>query len=71
MVGAGLFGGQRLEVDDETLRPCTTFAEILAGPQGDEMRGSAFGPPVAVADDAPAGDKVVGANGRDPRWSPG
>ena len=29
-----------------------------------------FGPPVDVPDDAPALDRLLGATGRDPRWSP-
>lgn len=31
--------------------------------------GGMFGPPVAVADDAPLLDRVVGLSGRDPDWS--
>jgi uncharacterized protein (TIGR03086 family) len=30
-----------------------------------------FGPPVAVPDDAPALDRLLGLTGRDPRWHPG
>lgn len=57
-----------LRVDESVLQPCAAFAEVLAGPQGDAMRGTAFGPVVPVADDAPALDRIVGANGRDPGW---
>lgn len=30
-----------------------------------------FGPPVAVPDDAPALDRLIGLTGRDPAWRPG
>lgn len=33
------------------------------------MEGIPFGPVVEVADDAPAYDRLVGWNGRDPRWT--
>lgn len=39
------------------------------GPESDAARGSAFGPAVAVAGDAPVFDQVLGLLGRDPRWS--
>ena len=61
--------GGTITVDESVLQPCAAFAELLAGPQGDAMRGTAFGPVVPVAEDAPALDRIVGANGRDPRWT--
>ncbi|SDJ32346.1 TIGR03086 family protein [Actinokineospora alba] len=57
--------GQAYPVDDET-------AEILLGfvtQFTDDNRGTAFGPAVKVADDAPLFDRVLGLSGRDPAWS--
>jgi len=33
-------------------------------------RDGIFGPVVAVADDAPQFDRVLGLSGRDPTWTP-
>ena len=41
---------------------------FLGGPNGDAMRGTAFGPAVDVADDAPTFERVLGVLGRDPSW---
>lgn len=57
--------GQEYRCDDET-------AEILLGfvmEFTDDNRGTIFGPPVAVADDAPVFDRVLALSGRDPGWS--
>jgi uncharacterized protein (TIGR03086 family) len=40
----------------------------FSGPDGDAMRGTAFGAAVPVADDAPVFDRVLGTLGRDPSW---
>jgi uncharacterized protein (TIGR03086 family) len=44
----------------------------FVGPMADappEQRAGLFGPPVAVPDDAPELDRVIGLTGRDPAWS--
>lgn len=43
-------------------------SQSLGGPNGDAMRGTAFGPAVPVADDAPTFERTLGVLGRDPQW---
>lgn len=45
---------------------------VLTPQEGDESsRGGLFGKVVAVPDDAPLLDRVIGLSGRDPGWTPG
>jgi uncharacterized protein (TIGR03086 family) len=61
--------GQPYEVDaaEELEAIRQVVGPIAEGPA--EERGGLFGPPVAVPDDAPELDRLVGLTGRDPAWS--
>lgn len=58
--------GQPYDVDEPTLRVLEAFVAGFDGPDD----GTLFGPRVAVPDDAPLLDRVLGLTGRDPRWRP-
>lgn len=55
--------------DPVGLTPLLDIARQTFATGGDAARGSAFGPAVPVADDAPVFEQVLGLLGRDPRWS--
>ena len=62
--------GQRYQADPATAQACLTYnLEFAAGVP--EMRDQIYGPVVAVPDDAPVFDRVLGQTGRDPGWSTG
>ncbi len=61
--------GQAYDVDEETVTACLGFVSQFSGPGQEEMRGDAFAPVVAVPDDAPLLDRLVGLSGRDPAWT--
>lgn len=62
--------GQPFEADEATLEAVEAFAAMFSGPGSEEERGSAFGPVLEVAPDAPALARVLGKLGRDASWAP-
>ncbi|MFI6421840.1 TIGR03086 family metal-binding protein [Streptomyces sp. NPDC050842] len=57
---------QKYEVSEKELR----VSEALLTPSDDSSGEGFFGPVVAVADDAPLLDRVIGLSGRRPDWHP-
>ncbi|MEV8022994.1 TIGR03086 family metal-binding protein [Streptomyces sp. NPDC086554] len=61
--------GQAYAPDEASLAAAQA---VLTPEEGDESsRGGLFGAVVAVPDDAPLLDRVIGLSGRDPGWTPG
>jgi uncharacterized protein (TIGR03086 family) len=59
--------GQPYDPDERAVLACLGFAQSFDAPRD----GSGlYGPPVAVPDDARALDRLAGATGRDPEWTP-
>ena len=61
--------GQDYDPGEAAILACLGFAQSFE-PPADADDGGLFGPPVPVPDDAPALDRLAGATGRDPRWTP-
>jgi uncharacterized protein (TIGR03086 family) len=62
--------GQPYACDGPTVEVVRGFVQQFAGPDQQDLRGEAYGSPIAVADTAPLLDRVIGLSGRDPTWSP-
>ena len=63
--------GQPYPADPAAVEACREFVAAFAPPPGGAADdGGLFGPPVAVTPDAPALDRLIGATGRDPAWTP-
>jgi uncharacterized protein (TIGR03086 family) len=60
--------GNGYEPGESATLACLSFAEGFEVPEG--AGDGPFGPPVPVPSDAPALDRLAGATGRNPRWSP-
>lgn len=59
--------GQSYDADPAAVEACAGF---VAGFSDAPRDGQLYGPVVEVPWDAPALDRLLGATGRDPRWSP-
>jgi uncharacterized protein (TIGR03086 family) len=60
--------GQRFEIDDAAAATCLAFVESFDAPADDD--GGLFGQPVPVPAEADVLDRLIGATGRDPSWTP-
>ena len=60
--------GQSYQPDPEAVAATLSFVTAFEAPADDD--GGLFGPPVAVPADAPALDRLIGATGRRPDWTP-
>jgi uncharacterized protein (TIGR03086 family) len=63
--------GQVYDCDPPSLEAAHGFVVQMAGPGQEATREGRFGPAVAVPDEAPLLDRVIGLSGRHPDWSPG
>lgn len=61
---------QTYDCDRSSLEAVQQFLAGMSEPGQAEQRQQIFGPLVAVADDAPMLDRVIGLSGRNPTWSP-
>ena len=62
---------QPYDCDPVSLEVVHNLVAQFCGPGMDQQRQGLFGPEVAVSEDAPLLDRVIGMTGRDPNWSAG
>jgi uncharacterized protein (TIGR03086 family) len=60
--------GQPYDCDPASLEAVHELVAQFSGPGTEQQRRGLFGPEVAVPDDAPFLDRVIGMTGRDPGW---
>jgi uncharacterized protein (TIGR03086 family) len=63
--------GQPYDCEPTLLEALYGFVAQFSEPGQEAAREGLFGPVVAVREDAPLLDRVIGLTGRDPTWSPG
>jgi uncharacterized protein (TIGR03086 family) len=63
--------GQPYDCDPVSLEVVHNLVAQFCGPGLDQQRQGLFGPEVAVSEDAPLLERVIGMTGRDPNWSAG
>jgi uncharacterized protein (TIGR03086 family) len=62
--------GQDFDQDRASLEAVFGFVKQFSGAGQEAARDGMFGPEVAVPEDAPLLDRLIGLTGRDPNWSP-
>ncbi len=63
--------GREYDADPAAVATCRSFVDSFEPPAGGAADdGGLFGPPIAVPDDASDLDRLIGATGRDPGWTP-
>jgi uncharacterized protein (TIGR03086 family) len=62
--------GQEYRPDAAAVEACLGYVTAMNTPENEQMRSGQFGPVVAVPDDAPAFDRLLGLAGRDAAWTP-
>ena len=62
--------GQPYDCDPASLEMVHELVSQFCGPGTEQQRRGLFGPEVAVPEDAPLLDRVIGMTGREPGWTP-